>query len=262
VTVLEAGPARVDVRPEAGGRLAGLAVDGMELLVSDAASPLEWGCYPMVPWVGRMRGGQFAWGGQAHSLPVNFGAHAIHGTVWDVPWDESEPGVLDVALGPPWPYPGRVRHTVALEPDRLMLTLEVHATSTPMPVVVGWHPWWRRQLDRGEPLHVDVDLIGARMYRRDPDGIPSGELVAPSPRPWDDCFTGLSRPPLLRWPGAIDLMMDTRCDHWVIFDERPHAICVEPQTGPPDAFNLGTGFAVATPATAVTASWTIRWSGA
>jgi aldose 1-epimerase len=105
-------------------------------------------------------------------------------------------------------------------------------------------------------------MTGARMYRRDADGIPTGELVAPSPGPWDDCFTGLSRPPRLRWPGAIDLWMETRCDHWVIYDEPAHAICVEPQTGPPDAFNLGTGVAIATPATPVTASWTIRWSGA
>ena len=32
--------------------------------------------------------------------------------------------------------------------------------------------------------------------------------------------------------------MTSACTHWVVFDERPYATCVEPQTGPPDAFNI------------------------
>jgi aldose 1-epimerase len=34
------------------------------------------------------------------------------------------------------------------------------------------------------------------------------------------------------------LRLETGCDHWLIFNERAHATCVEPQGGPPDAFNL------------------------
>jgi aldose 1-epimerase len=34
------------------------------------------------------------------------------------------------------------------------------------------------------------------------------------------------------------LSLTSSCDHWVVFDERAHATCVEPQSGPPDAFNL------------------------
>ena len=260
MTVLEAGPAVVEVRPEAGARLGRLAIDGLELLVSESASPVGWGCFPMVPWVGRIRGGRFTWNGQAYTVPVNFGAHAIHGTVFDRPWEEETPGVWRIGLGPHWPQPGQVRHIVALSPDRLELTLEVVATAEPMPVLLGWHPWWRRQLDRGKPLEIDVDLSGARMYRRDHDGIPSGELVAPSPGPWDDCFTDLSQPPVLRWPGVLDVTMETTCDHWVIFDEPAHAICVEPQTGPPDAFNLDVGVVVATPDRPVKATFTLGWS--
>ena len=43
------------------------------------------------------------------------------------------------------------------------------------------------------------------MYRRDAAGIATGELVPPSPGPWDDCFTDLRRPPVLRWPGFLEL---------------------------------------------------------
>jgi aldose 1-epimerase len=77
------------------------------------------------------------------------------------------------------------------------------------------------------------------MYKRDREGIPTGELVPVGPHPWDDCFTRLGEPAVvLRWPGAIMLTLDTSCSCLVVYDEPEHAICVEPQTGPPDAFNL------------------------
>ena len=31
--------------------------------------------------------------------------------------------------------------------------------------------------------------------------------------------------------------MTSTCDHVVLYDQPRHAICVEPQTGPPDALN-------------------------
>jgi len=42
-------------------------------------SPLAWGSYPMVPWAGRIRHGRFRFDGEEYELPINFGAHAIHG---------------------------------------------------------------------------------------------------------------------------------------------------------------------------------------
>ena len=50
---------------------------------------------------------------------------------------------------------------------------------------------------------------------------------------------GLEAPPRLTWPGALELVLDSPVEHWVLFDERPEAVCVEPQTGPPDAVRLG-----------------------
>ena len=41
------------------------------------------------------------------------------------------------------------------------------------------------------------------------------------------------------WPGALELALESSLDHWVVYDEPDHAICVEPQSGPPDALNLG-----------------------
>ena len=137
------------------------------------------------------------------------------------------------------------------------MTMEVHATDRPMPASLGWHPWWARRLDRGEAL--EVDLHAGAMYRRDDDGIAVDELVPIPPRPWDDCFTQLAEPPaVLRWPEAITVTLETACPDLVVFTEPEHAICVEPQTHPPDALNLGP--AVVAPGQPLVASCTWRWA--
>ena len=52
--VLAAGPARVTLDPEHGGRIASLRVDRYELLVNAADGALDWGCFPMAPYAGRV----------------------------------------------------------------------------------------------------------------------------------------------------------------------------------------------------------------
>ena len=85
---------------------------------------------------------------------------------------------------------------------------------------------------------LELALDGASMYTRDADGIPTGELVPPPPGPWDDCFNGLPKNPAIRWPGAVRIELSSSADHWVVYDQPEHALCVEPQSGPPDALNL------------------------
>lgn len=240
---LESGRARADVDPEAGGRVAAIAVDGLDLLVSPADAetpgPLHWGCYPMAPWAGRLAGGRLSFHGAEHRFPLTLPPHAIHGTVWGTAWDDDghdgASARLRVALEDPWPFGGHVVHRIALVPDRLRLTLEVHAHAQPMPAACGWHPWFRRQLATGEP--AELDLAAGAMWQRGSDGLPTGELVPPPPGPWDDCFTDLTRPPSIRWPGALTLTLTSSCRQWVVYDEPAVGLCVEPQTAPPDSLN-------------------------
>jgi aldose 1-epimerase len=52
--------------------------------------------------------------------------------------------------------------------------------------------------------------------------------------------------------------MASDCTHLVVYDQPAHALCVEPETGPPDAFNLGLA-AVVAPGRPLVATTTWSW---
>ena len=257
---LAAGTAKAVIAPELGGRLASLEVEGLELLVTSGADLLAWGLYPMAPWAGRVRHGCFRFGGREHQLPVNQPPHALHGTVYDQPWKvdhaESTDAVLVTELTEPWPFPGRVVHRVRLADDALDLRLEIWAHDEPFPASCGWHPWFRRRLGQGEPARVSMEA--AAMWQRDADGVPTGELVVPSAGPWDECFTELVEPAEVVWDGALRLTVETTCMDVVVYDKLDHALCVEPQTGPPDALRLTP--VLVEPGLPLVAEATFRWT--
>jgi len=236
--VLTRDEATLTVDPSAGGRIASLVLRGREILVTDGASPLWWGCYPMVPFAGRIRDGRFLFRGRAYQLPLTMPPNAIHGTVLDRAWQVTFRGEdrveLESELGPDWPFRGRVTQAIVLVPGGLEATLTVEATDA-MPVVLGWHPWFRREVDG---IAAELDFEAHAMYARDSSGLPTGATIPPTPRPWDDAFTDIVIPPRLTWPGVLRLDLRSTAPFWVVFDERDDAICVEPQTAPPDAFNL------------------------
>ena len=227
----------VSVAPSAGGRIAQITYDGVPQLVGPGdGSPatIAWGCYPMVPWAGRLRAGRFRFDGADHALASNLGTHAIHGVGFSSPWrvelHTADCIVLSLQLprDARWPFGGSVRQTIRATPRRLRLTMRVDAQAQAMPAVIGWHPWFRKP-DR-------IDFAPAHVYPRDADGIATLPVSRPPSPPWDDCFTGADGAVLHR--SGLRVALDSDCSHWVVFDETVHATCVEPQSGPPDAFNL------------------------
>jgi len=228
-----------------GGRLASLVVDRRELLVTEGSGPLAWGSFPMAPFAGRVRDGRFRFRGRNHRLAITMPPHAIHGTVLDRTWRALDERTITTELGPGWPFSGRVVQRFGLDEGRFAFVLEVQSDE-PMPASIGWHPWFRRRppavsgSGQGFPLStVELGLDAGAMYRRDGDGITTSERIAPTPGPWDDCFTDLRRPPALRWPGFLELTVQSKCPDWVIYTMPAEALCVEPQTAPPDALNSG-----------------------
>ncbi len=241
--VLEAGDAKLVVSARAGGRITSLVVGGQELIVTEGYGPIRWGCYPMVPFPGRIRDGRFTFRGHAIQLPTNLPPHAIHGTVFERPWTVVGPDRLTIDLGPDWPFAGRVEQSFQLRPGGLTVELALEADEA-MPGAVGWHPWFRRVLtgtpDRPLPPSPPIELQfeAERMYVRGKDGLPTGAVAAPGPHPWDDCFIDLKADPRVGWPGVLALELRSSADHWVVYDESADGICVEPQTAPPDFPNI------------------------
>lgn len=261
---LSAPGVEMEVDLTTGGRLASLVVDGRELLVTEGYGPIAWGSFPMVPFAGRVRDGRFTFRGRRYELPTEMPPHAIHGTVLDRRWDLVDDCTISTDLGPSWPFRGRAVQGFGLEAGRLTNRLELHADE-PMPASIGWHPWFRRrpptvagEAPGPEPGALELELDAGAMLRRDATGIATKErIVPPPPGPWDDCFTDLRRPPVLRWPGYLELTIQSACSAWVVYTVPTDALCVEPQTAPPDALN--TGPAIVEPAEPLIAEMVWTW---
>jgi aldose 1-epimerase len=242
--------------------MASLVVDGSELLARTGTGPIHWGCYPMVPYAGRIRDGVFEFEGRKIELPRTLPPHAAHGTVLDRPWTVVDERTLSIDLGPAWPFAGRVTQVFDLEAGELRASLTLESDER-MPGAVGWHPWFRRRLTgtATRPAAASMPAVlrfdAARMFVRDASGIPTGDRVEPTPPPWDDCFTGLRSPPTLTWPEALTLEISSTCEYWVAYDEPADTICIEPQTSPPDFVHDDP--VIVSPGEPLTATMMWRW---
>lgn len=248
----------------AGGRIASFIVDGRELLVTEGDGAIAWGSFPMAPFAGRVRNGRFGFRGAQYDLPTAMPPHAIHGTVLDRRWERLDAWTIGTDLGASWPFAGRAIQRFELESGRFSSRLELHADE-PMPASIGWHPWFlRRPVPAGdappgpEPGPIELALDAGAMLRRDAAGITSGDrIVPPPPGPWDDCFTDLREPPRLSWPGYLELTIGSDCPTWVVYTVPTEALCVEPQTAPPDALNMNP--AIVEPGNPLVAEMTWTW---
>ncbi len=222
-----------------GGRLASLEIEGNEVLVTDGPKPTRWGSFPMVPWCGRLPEGRLDYADNVYEFPMTNPGFANHGLVHLQEWSviQHSDSVLKIGtqLDSPWVFGGAVTQRFEMDDNAMLIEVQVEAGEWAMPVMAGWHPWFRRQLDVGEQAELRVEP--GRQYQLDDRQVPTGALVEVGPQPWDDCFVDLSAPPTISWPGAFDLTISSSFDHWVIFTEPEHAICVEPQSGPPNEIN-------------------------
>jgi aldose 1-epimerase len=265
VHTLTAGDAVAVMDPADGCRLTSLSfTPGVDVIGRDeeqpTSSPFHHGCFPMAPFAGRIRHGRFAHEGRTFAVPVNFAdGHAIHGTVCDRPWTPTGADhEWTCELGDRWPFPGHAVHRARLTSRRLRLELEVHADGPSMPVTLGWHPWFPRTIGA---VAAALRFAAGLQYRKDGEGIPDGHRAPPrGNEPLDDCFTDVdwSSPPSITWPGVGTVEVVSDASHLVVYTAPATALCVEPQTGPPDSPNLGEA-AIVTRGAPATAWMELRW---
>ncbi len=265
---LRSAGAEALILPGSGCRLGSLRAHGLELLRTSAESvgesvgqsAIDWGSYPMVPWVGRMGEARFSFEGREYAVPADAPPHAIHGLGYQATWHQISGDAVSAAfaleLKDPWPFGGRVEQTFTVLPDGLVTELRVESTGAAFPAQVGWHPWFRRELGVGGPL--ELSFAAAWQEERGADYLPTGRRIPPTAGPGerDDCFgTPGGVDATLNWPGALRMRLTSDCDYTVVYDLPRDHVCVEPETGPPNGLATATVVRPGRPLVATT-TWT------
>ena len=238
---LHAGELRLALRPDLGGCIAGLWLGTDAVLRSTEPAALATsrssGCYPLVPYSGRLGYRRFHWLGQEHGTAPNFddNPHSVHGVAWQRPWTVESGSAAEATLfyehspDAHWPFAFTLRQRFVLTPDALV----VHCAFTnreaqPQPVGLGWHPYFpKRPRSR---LHIelsqrwDSDASGLSTHRVPQAGI-DADVAQLS---FDHCFEGW------RGPARIDddklsMRLTSSLPYLVVFtpDTKPY-YCVEP----------------------------------
>jgi len=273
---------RID--PADGGRIVSLVVAGVERILpksrARAREPaLYWGCYPMVPWAGRLGRGRIPTNEDEVRLEPNLPPSAIHGLGFDKSWEIVERSKTAVTMvcglrGLGWPFGGRARQTLRLGAKGLELALEVGGYTRAGPAGLGWHPWFTRPstadaelcVDASEVLVVDADLVPTGEVRK---VSPTEDLRSCPPlgdRRLDHVYVRAKSPAIVRWPDLeLRIEYDTSMET-VVVHTPPEGFCVEPQTMWPNAPVLAaaglrdTGLRTLEPGESLSATEAWRWS--
>ena len=250
---LRRGNVVLGVEPAEGGRIVSLVIRGVERILSKeraraTALPTSWGCYPMVPWAGRLGDGRIPTDDGEIRLATNLPRAAIHGLGFDKPWTVTERSDAFLAMtvelrGLGWPFGGEARQTLRLEPAALELELEVGEYARAGPAGLGWHPWFARpsiddiavRVDAREVLVLDADLVPTGEVRE----VATSEDLRSGPplgdRRLDHVYIHARGPALVRWP-ELDLAIEYDASlNTVVVHTPPEGVCVEPQTMWPNA---------------------------
>jgi len=232
-----------------GGRLISWQVHGHEVLAHHGDHPVEHGMYAMAPWSGRLLHNRVArtdmdrlgihLDQDLHPV-ITYDPWALHGTCYTAPVDTVElsaDSLVTRQVIPEWPWSAELISHWTLVPGGLDLRLQV-TSDQPSPAIIGWHPWFRKDIHGAQ---AQWHAGHGRMALRGPDhpAFPDGQWrdLAEVSGAVDDAFVLPDRTVQVQWPGTLALTVNSSHPWFVIFDELPDAICVEPQTQLPNAWN-------------------------
>jgi len=248
---LEAGALKLALRPDLGGCIAGLWLDGLPVLRSDdptaLASARLSGCYPLAPYSNRLGYRRFRWHGQDHTTAPNFddNPHSVHGNAWQKPWQVVVSGGAEAELrlvhapDAHWPFSYELRQHVALTPSALTLKLVFTNThDEAQPVGLGWHPYFpKRPRSR---LHIEL----TDRWESDASGLPTRRVPQPgidgdvSHLAFDHCFEGWRGPARIR-DEKLSMRLTSSLPYLVVFTPgtKPY-YCVEPVSHVSNAIHM------------------------
>src|SRR5437764_10401829 len=154
---LQAGNLRLELNASIGG-----SISAFEWIGENASTPilrkchtplekvLDAACFPLVPYVNRIRGGRFAFRGREVRIAPNMAGDPspLHGQGWLNPWavDEQDPNRASLSFrheAGEWPWAYSARQEFVLDEWGLSVTLScTNASLSPMPCGLGLHPYF------------------------------------------------------------------------------------------------------------------------
>ena len=156
LVTLTAGPLRLVINPRVGGSI--LAFEWMDGAGSrpilrkapGREQVLDAACFPLVPYVNRIRDGAFHFRGRLVRLRPNMAGDPspLHGQGWLGEWQvetatDREAVIVYHHEAGEWPWAYRARQAFALDDDGLTVKLSCHNLSPePMPCGLGQHPYF------------------------------------------------------------------------------------------------------------------------
>jgi aldose 1-epimerase len=225
----------------------------------------------LFPFAGRIRGGKYRYRGREYQLETNDNqGNAIHGFAYTRPWrviaqtatsvtGEFHASVDDAAILKLWPADFRIRATYTVEGMQLLARYEFTNTGDgPLPWWFGTHPYFRLSLGGGPPEDAVIRFAVGKQWEL-ANLIPTGKVVDVADaaafaagtkvgaREFDNAFRDLGIESQL-WSGSVTDTVGQRTTvtrfgkpfrECVVFIP-PHreAICLEPYTAVPNAFEL------------------------
>lgn len=158
----------------------GLRVPLLRATREEADSVLDMGCFPLVPYVNRIRDGRFAFRGREVTLKPNLAGDIspLHGQGWLGEWsvesctDQRAELRFEHQAGE-WPWRYMARQVVELDSGGLSLRLECrNEDDAPMPCGLGQHPYF----PCGAGTRLDTEVRTA--FEIDDHVLPTGEVPA------------------------------------------------------------------------------------
>lgn len=155
--LLSAGDLSVELLPSVGGSIARfdrVHADHRQQIFrgcdGDRNDVLAMGCFPLVPFANRIRGGAFSCDGRVVRLTPNLEGDVspLHGQGWRAPWaiveQSDRAAVLSFShAAGEWPWHYDAEQRIELDPNGLSLILSCfNRSAEPMPCGLGFHPYY------------------------------------------------------------------------------------------------------------------------
>jgi len=252
---LKTGRLGLELAPAAGGSVARLTIDGVDILRPTTGADIASGkgndaaAYPLVPYSNRIGDGRLVFEGEAFHLERNWPgvAHAMHGDGWAHAWrvEKSDARSAEISYlheraggDGGWPFRYRARQSYRLDDDRLTVRMALeNLEDRPVPAGIGLHPFFVRDPD------TELACRTKAVWTADADVLPIERIALPPQ--WDfgvarkvdgvvldNCFDGWDGRAAITWPArrlqlALEASQPFR--HLVIYvPPGRDFFCVEP----------------------------------